>query len=288
MRRAVGVLAALVMVACAQEGPTPRNAPPRQPGADEPPTRSTPHQTTAQQVSRPLDASPSAPASTPLPSTASQTSPIGETLLYNSGANLNDPRVNIRVGRAEAQKVINTLYPSHLSQRSQCPTNISSLAQARARGYFVPQVESAADGSFTAAGMKERLYLVWIGECGATHAENYGSDELVVLRSGKVVDRISISGSSSIDRVVDVDGDGRDELILGGGFTGQGETVEMVRLVRLGSGSLWTIRSFGQVLDDDCGSLLAHKQVKYSLIWVTHTPEGAPRFRVEKKVRPCK
>ena len=119
------------------------------------------------------------------------------------------------------------------------------------------------------------------------HADNWGSDELVVTENGKVIDRILTSGSSSIDRVLDLDGDGRDELVFGGGFTGQGVTQSSGSLVNVGAGSLQVIKDFGQVLEDECGSMLDPKHVEYSVIRATIVPGQAPQFRIEKKARTC-
>lgn len=209
-------------------------------------------------------------------------------LVYDASSGERDPRVSNRVPNTEASELIARLYPRHLSEQSQCPVGEGgSLERARARGDFVPSVMSAVDGSFTAAGREQRLYLIFVGECGAVHADNWGSNELVVTENGKVVDRVLTGGSSYIERVFDLDGDGRDELVFSNGFTGHGVTLSFASLVAIGAGSLRVIKDFGQVLEDECGSMLDTKHVEYSIVWATITARKAPLFRIEKKRREC-
>lgn len=266
----------------------PQAAPPMQPqpapsAVAGPASPASPPTPARKPVAAPPTTRPLSPATLPMPAARPRV-----VLVYDAGSDKHDPRVLDRVANAEANKLIARLYPKHLSKQSQCHIGEGgSLEQARTSGNFVPSVVSAVDGSFTAARRKQRLYLVFVGECGAVHADNWGSDELVVTENGKVIERFLTSGSSSIDRVLDLDGDGRDELVFGGGFTGQGVTESSDSLVNVGAGSLQVIKDFGQVLEDECASMLDPKHVEYSVVWATVVPGRQPQFRVEKKTRAC-
>ena len=49
------------------------------------------------------------------------------------------------------------------------------LAAARKAGQIVPDIAEAIPGSFTAAGQAEIAYLIYVNECNASHADNFGS-----------------------------------------------------------------------------------------------------------------
>jgi hypothetical protein len=161
------------------------------------------------------------------------------------------------------------------------------LAGARAAGDFVPWVFEVADGSFTERGEHQRLYLLTVGECGASYADNFGSEMLAVFQGDAVVARSVIYGGSSILGVFDLDGDGQNEFVLTDGFTNQGNTVEAARLARFDHGKLVDVKHFGQVMDDSCASGFPGSKLTYSVIHALVRAGKPPEFKVEPKNEPC-
>jgi hypothetical protein len=102
------------------------------------------------------------------------------------------------------------------------------------------------DGSFTAAGRKQQLALLFVGHCGhlGAHFEHYGNRILAVLEGDRVVGvSVDEGGLQSID-AVDVDGDGRDEVVAVGGFSNTGCAEEWTVVLSFASGFAKTMASF--------------------------------------------
>lgn len=152
------------------------------------------------------------------------------------------------------------VYQKDLAGRS-CDKS-STMAEARALGEFVPEITGRAEGSFTATNAKEVLYLINLNECNASHAENFGSSLFVVMNhAGEVILRVRDEGRQDVLEIVDLDGEGREELLLDASFFGMGISTSSLRLVefRRGSssqktvkGSLRVIRDFGVTYENDC------------------------------------
>jgi hypothetical protein len=168
-----------------------------------------------------------------------------------------------------------------------CRGSGQNLEDARRAGDFVPGVAEAATGAFTVPRAPQVLYLILNGECGATHADGFGSVTLAVVDHGAIVARTILGGGSSIDGVFDLDGDGRNEFVVTSGFTNQGSTTESASIMRFDGARLVTIASFGEVSESSCGSPFGAKTESISFVRALVRQGMPPEFKVEKTSRPC-
>lgn len=176
-------------------------------------------------------------------------------VIYDPGDHHRDTAIIDEIGKAEDARVLGKVFSKYLTDQANCSygAGFGDLEGARSRGAIVPRVMSKARGSFTAPRTAQTLYLVFVGECGAIHADNWGSDMLVVMQGDIVISRVIIGGGSSLRGVFDLDGDGRQEILLDGGFSNQGATYVSASLARIDGATLTTIKDFGSVYEDNCG-----------------------------------
>ena len=236
----------------------------------------------------------SAPAVAVTPAaTEAPAPPNGVVVLYDSDSKVHDPNVNDIVDPDESKRVLDLLFRSrYLADRKQCPnvaTSLAahSLAANRQSGNFAPKVWQVARGSFTRAHASETLYVVVVGECRATHADNWGSDMLVVMDGDTVLTRILTTGSTSIGGLSDLDGDGRQEALLVFTWAGQGTSWESARLARIDGSTLKTLKDFGHLSGSNCFGISADKAETVAVVRATHGADGQVAYAVEKRTRPC-
>lgn len=152
---------------------------------------------------------------------------------------------------------------------------------AREAGQFVPDVRSKAAGSFTAAGTQQTAYLVFVGECGASHAQSWGTKRLAVFEDNRLVTSLDVNDHGSIVGVYDVNSDGVNELLVEGGWMGQGYYGGWSSLVEVSNRRLRVLGKFG-AFDDSCGAVGKHGKVEAAVIYYSRgTSVGAPEFRVD-------
>jgi len=225
-------------------------------------------------------AHPKGPTRPPLPSVAEAP---GEIVLYNPEANIGKselpPNSNVVSGgelpTEERKRVVDALFPGrHLTIR-QCPDEMASdlsLEGQRAAGYFSPSVAQAVAGSFTAPRTKEKLYLVWVGECDAPHSEGFGTSVLAVLRDDTLVSRVPLpTEMTSILFTSDLDGDGRDEILL---FSYSGSVPVTPRLLKRRNGP-----ADGVVTRLGCRQLALHRGAAVDLPALDGGPASAHSAR---------
>jgi hypothetical protein len=216
--------------------------------------------------------------------------PRKEVVLYDD-EKPNDA-VHQDVSDAEANRVLTHIFPRFLKRYEDCSSDgwtEPGLEGARSSGHFVPWVTAKAEGSFTRAGAHETVYDVMVRECGASHAESWGTRLFVVFDAGLVVARVSESGDARITRVVDVDADGRDEVVIVGGFSNQGWTTSSALLARIEPTKLTEVEDFGEVYESDCAGMpgLGTKTVRSSTIRATVPVRSAADYHVERRTDPC-
>lgn len=232
-------------------------------------------------------AAPSSSPSASAPATAS------DVILYNPSVSVTDPRVRRLVGHdklasAEGKRILDAVFGgNYLTDQSQCRGVAADLAGARRAGDLVPSVSEAATGSFTTARTTQTLLVIQDGECGASHADNWGSITLAVFNGNTVVARTIVDGGRSIERVVDVDGDGRDEILLTAGAMNQGLIAESAQLAHVDPTGLTVIKDFGQVLYSSCGGGSGPETQTYSIIHAVTKPGAAVEFRLERRTEAC-
>lgn len=201
-------------------------------------------------------APPPAPAPSPtVASTAAPTPKRFESLFEEGSKYSGDPFIEGNVAAIEEARVLAALFPKRLSDASACSSDTSTLAEARAKGQIVPSVTGAVEGAFTAPRREQKLYLVSVGECGAGHSDSFGSAVLAVMEGDRLVARGVYAGGSSLERAIDVDGDGTLEILLGAGSTNQGYTRASAELVRITAKGTIRVHDFGVISENNCGTL---------------------------------
>jgi hypothetical protein len=194
------------------------------------------------------------------------------------------------LGAHAGRRVLDLVFSGrYVSDPAQCQGTYGSrpLSAARAAGDFVPSLREVASGSFTERGKPQRLYRIDVGECGASHADHYGSTMLAVFEAEALVASALLEGGTSLNSVFDFDGDGWNEVLLTQGDTHQGENTLSARLVRFEGVRLVVLRSFGEVLDDSCWGGSPGATSTFSVIRARLTAGQPPRFRVVKRSRRC-
>ncbi len=280
-----GVLGRLILGAllggCKADGAIP--PPPSRPVAS-PPMATT--QAPAATTGRVGGSPPSSPRLAGSPLSASH-----EAIVYSPGRATRDPHVRALVGRERLTKpaekrILDAVFPrGYLADDSRCRAAGGGLDAARASGDFAPSVVEAATGCFTVPRTEQTLYLISNQECGASHAENYGSATLAVFDAEQVAAQANIVGGSSISGVLDIDGDGTNEIVLTSGFSAQGSSTVSARLLGIGAEKVETIKDFGEVYSGGCGSGFAAQNEAITVIYFT--PGSPPIFRTEKQTRAC-
>ena len=154
-------------------------------------------------------------------------------VLYGGGGPMPPGRVSALSPRA-LSALEGRLFPRPSGSPSGCTERwFATLADARRAGEFFPALNACYDGSFTGRHAKERLCEFSLNECGASHAEDFGSKVWIVLNGTRVVGRYPQRGGTSIANIFDLDGDGHDELLAMWHWIGQGEMVDTAALVQL-------------------------------------------------------
>jgi hypothetical protein len=248
----------------------------------------------ASACSRPAQSSNSAVSPTPATAPAPADSPSGAELVIYDPRQDEAPGITMLVGpkrldAAATRRILDSVFGrDYLSDYRDCKGGAGSAAEARAAGDFAPSVFESARGFFTNAGKQQQtLYVIPLGECGASHAENFGTVMLAVLQGDALVAKALVDGGSSLGGVFDLDGDGRNELLLTTGYTGQGYTTVSAKLVQFEGGNLIDIKTFGQVMLDGCGTGDPKATSEFSVIHARTQPRAAAQFRVESKKEAC-
>lgn len=195
---------------------------------------------------------------------------------------LHRPAAEAEVDAATTRKVLSAVFSSYLTAMRACKAG----PEANAPGQIVPAIRGAAEGSFTAAGLKQNVYLIDVGEC--SHDPVVSTRRLVVFTAGALTGNVEAPLGTEHLRAYDLNGDGKSELLLQGGHTGRGEWIEVARLVEFDKDTLMTVEDFGQIYDDTCDTDVASKSISASVMYYLPPPAGQkPRFTVELYRAPC-
>jgi hypothetical protein len=158
----------------------------------------------------------------------------------------------------------------------------------RKAGQIVPSIFDMATGSFTAAGQDQVAYLISVGECNASHADNFGSKRLAIFAGNKLVLDLDVNFKSGILKKTDLNLDGVDELLLLGGDMHQGILIETAALYEVRGGKLVVLQDFEKVFEDSCASLISGSGVEASVIFLGPAKRGEmPAFEVENYRSRC-
>lgn len=201
---------------------------------------------------------------------------------------------SVRITAATQRMVLSKVFRRYLSDENKCSQNFAGgsddyLAAARKAGQIVPSVAAAETGSFTAPGQTQTAYVIWTGECGATHADNYGSKRVAIFSGQQLVADIDNEFNGHIIRKTDLNGDGVDELLVSASDMGQGTMIEVAELVEFRNGRRRVIEDFGTVVEDSCASGFPGSSSKASVLSMSDFEPGKmPKLRIDNYVSSCR
>ncbi|MBA2504101.1 MAG: protein kinase [Pyrinomonadaceae bacterium] len=190
-------------------------------------------------------------------------------------------------------RILSIVFRSYLTGTDQCQSidgdaGNDFLAEQRAAGQFVPEIVSSASGSFTAPGLQQTAYLIEVGECNASHADNYGTKRLVIFNDQNLVANVDAELNTSILKPFDINADGINELLLSGGDMHMGINPGWGTLVDFNNNRPRVIRKFERVYEDSCESERRGSSSLASVILYAPTGKGRmPEIRVDWYRAPC-
>ncbi len=191
------------------------------------------------------------------------------------------------------RRILSIVFRSYLTDANQCQSidgeaGDDFLAEQRAAGQFVPEIVSSASGAFTAPNLQQTAYLIEVGECNASHADNYGTKRLVIFNGQNLVANIDAELNRSILSPFDINADGINELLLSGGDMHMGINLGWGTLLDFNNNRPRVIRKFERVYEDSCESERRGSSALASLILYAPTGKGRmPEIRVDWYRAPC-
>jgi hypothetical protein len=165
-----------------------------------------------------------------------------------------------KIPSAVQKAVLSKIFRKYLNDASRCNPNFNGngaddfLKAARNAGQMAPSIIESVTGSFTAGGLTQTAYLISVSECGASHADNFGSDRVAIFNGPQLVADFDADFKSSFLQKLDLDGDGIEELLMSSAYTNQGTTTASAALVNFKGGKWNVLEDFGQVSEDACAS----------------------------------
>ncbi|HEY2961988.1 MAG TPA: hypothetical protein VGJ37_06195 [Pyrinomonadaceae bacterium] len=187
-----------------------------------------------------------------------------------------------KISPATQRDVLSKVFRRYLTDANRCKHGVVEgddyLAQSRKAGQIVPQIAEMATGSFTAAGQNETAYVIFVNECTASHADNFGTKRVAIFQGPKLVADVDVDFRGSIMLKTDLDNDGINELLMTTGDMAQGTLVEMGSLLSFQNGRVRVIQDFGTVVEDSCASAMPGSTSKAVMLSI---PNGAP-FQMPK------
>ena len=199
-----------------------------------------------------------------------------------------------RITAATQRMVLSKVFRKYLTDGDKCshPVDASGddfLAAARRAGQIVPSINDVMTGSFTAPGQTQTAYVIFVGECNASHAENFGSKRVAIFSGQQLIADVDVDFHASIMRKTDLDGDGVDELLMITGDMAQGTVVEMASLFEFRNRRARKIEDFGTVVEDSCASGMSGSSSKASVLSISDiNPGKMPKLRIDNYVASCR
>lgn len=195
-----------------------------------------------------------------------------------------------KITAATQKMVLSKVFRKYLVDGRSCNPNFSGdLAAARKAGQIAPSIIDSMTGSFTAAGQTQTAYVISVSECGASHADNFGSDRVAIFSGQQLVADLDVEFRSSIIRKSDLNADGVDELLMTSGYMGQGVLTEGAALLSFENSSLKVIEDFGTIREDSCASGFPGSTNKASVLSYGTAATGAwPKLQQENYEAPCR
>ena|SRR5215204_2058628 len=219
--------------------------------------------------------------------------PKGRQLLLDFRTDHNP--ADTKIPPATQRYVLSKVFRRYLTDQNRCNGQFDAgnasdpLAAARKGGQIAPMISDVATGSFTAAGQMQTAYVIFVGECNASHADNFGTKRVAIFAGQQLVADFDADFKNTIERQIDLNGDGIDELLMSGGDMGQGTLVETAALVSFQNGRLRVIEDFGTVVEDDCATVRPGSTTKASALYfsTSFAPGMMPKLTQENFVAGC-
>lgn len=193
---------------------------------------------------------------------------------------------------ATQRDVLSKVFRRYLTDPNRCKAEFDAgedfLAGARRAGQIVPDIVESVTGSFTAVGQTETAYLIYVNECNASHADNFGSKRLAIFSGPRLVADIDLEFKNNIVLKTDLDKDGVDELLMSSSDMHQGEMIGMAALLSFQNKRMRVIQDFGTVIEDNCASLRPGSAAKAKVLSLTNAaPNQMPRITVAHFTAGC-
>jgi hypothetical protein len=199
-----------------------------------------------------------------------------------------------KISPATQKFVLSKVFRKYLSDESKCNPKFAGngsddyLKAARDAGQMAPSIIDSVTGSFTAPGQTQTAYLISVSECGASHADNFGSDRVAIISAQQLVAEFDVNFKSSFVRKTDLNADGVDELLMTSGYMGQGTLTESAALVSFQGGRFNVIEDFETVTEDSCASGFPGSTAKASVIsYSTAAPGKMPKLQLDNYESAC-
>jgi hypothetical protein len=201
----------------------------------------------------------------------------------------------VRISAATQRSVFSRVFRRYLTEEAKCNADFDSsgesdrLAAARKAGQIVPLIADVTTGSFTASGQTQTAYVIFVSECNATHADNFGTKRLAIFSGQQLVADIDLDFKMNIVRKTDLNSDGIDELLMTGGDMNQGTVIEVAALLSFENSRLRVIEDFGTVLEDSCASGSPGSASKASVLSISDVVPGQmPKLLMDNYQSPCR
>lgn len=209
----------------------------------------------------------------------------------NDKTNTAAPKISAATERNVLSKVFRRYLtdPNRCNQQFDAGNNSDYLAAARRAGEIVPFISTMANGSFTAAGQQQTLYVISVNECNASHADNFGTKRVAIFSGQRLVADVDVDFKINIELNTDLNSDGINELLMTSGDLHQGVVEEMAALLTFENGRVQVISDFGLVVEDSCASLAPGSSSKASVLYRSvEAPGTMPKFTMENFQAGCR
>lgn len=201
----------------------------------------------------------------------------------------------LQIPLATQRSVLSKVFRKYLNDENKCNPQFDAssgtdpLDAARKAGQIVPSIVDVAQGSFTAPGRQETAYVIFVSECNASHADNFGTKRVAIFAGAQLIANVDVDFKSSVVRKTDLNGDGIDELLMTTGDMNQGTIVETAALVNFQNGRFQVIEDFGTVLEDSCASGSPGSSSKASVVSISDAVPGKmPKLRMDNYESSCR
>ena len=200
-----------------------------------------------------------------------------------------------KITPATQKFVLSKVFRKYLTDDHKCNPNFAGnrvddyLKAARNAGQIVPAIVDSVNGSFTASGQTQTLYVISVSECNASHADNFGTKRVAIFNGQQLVADLDVDFRNYIVKKLDLNLDGMDELLMTSGDMAQGTLIEMASLLSFENGRLKVLEDFGTVTEDSCASGFPGSTAKASVIWFAPVALGQmPKLRQDNYESSCR